>query len=369
MPPTFSEVEALLRSPAADGEFVYYLKPESPLAEAGLRIGDIITAVVRGEETTPIAPKATADLNTFLGAMQPQDDGDTARTLRITRGEAETLRIEVPPTIEGLKVCAVTRGEPAWQRRDDYEGPPDFSALRDGAEITLRNAFDDAPAGFEWTRMRRRGDLLEVDIVFRLGSDGEPDERWEYFTRARSTHRLDKHLSVVRSSFYEGKGADEVRTGSVRLGDDGIWRGVRRGKDGADEDVTLPMETPHLLTTYAAKLLPLTMPLAEGACLTWQHAYDGDAKITCRSRMECRGRRTVKVDGQDLEAWCFGWRLYGDLPLEEDALFYVTDDRRMVRVDWGPGYGYCWAELLDADRWLEGVPENVKADLPGFDID
>ena len=68
----------------------------------------------------------------------------------------------------------------------------------------------------------------------------------------------------------------------------------------------------------------------------------------------------MKVDDEDVDAWCIVQRHYGLDAYGGDERMYVTDDRRLVRVDWGPNYAGCWGEAVDPADVLDGVPDHVK---------
>jgi len=347
----FAKVEAMLQKPEADGVFVTLLRPGSPQEEAGVRLGDIITS---------ISGESKPDFAAFYKAMQPEDKDDkNLRTLSVFRDGVQ-LEIESPPTTRGISVCTVEKGVSAWAQVPDYTEEPDFSALRGGGEITMRNNFGEEPAGFELVEFKQRGELLDVEIVFRLGGGDKPENRWEYFTRSRSTHRLDKYLSAVSTAFWQGKPEKETLDGDVSLEKDGFWRGTRPGKNGAQEKVEVRATTVSVITPYTGLLMALTMPLRKGASLTFMSMTDGSANLTGRDRLECTGKSTVKVDGRNIEAWCFALRHYGTDPDEHDEKFYVTDDRRLVRIDWGPNYGGCWTEAMPRDKIMKTVPKHVR---------
>ena len=350
-PNPFAEVEATLASPPADGVFAARVDPNSPHFAAGLRVGDVVVRV--GED-------AVVDLRSFFGAMQPKGPEDATRTLAVVRG-ADTHQLDSVAGIGGASFCAVKKGERAWEVHTDYEEEPDFSGLEDETEIWLRSSFGDDPAGFEWIHVSRDGAALVVKHVMRLGGthEGQP---WDYCTLGLTTHGVDRTLSVSRTAFFHGLGEKETLVGDVALGTDGWWRGVRR-KGEEDEQVAVEATTPHLLTGYAVMLLPLTMPLREGACLTFYGAGDGVASVTGRGRLECLGRRETQVGGKTVEAVCFAWRHYGARAPEDDEHFYVSDDRRLLRVDWGPDYNGCWSEAMAREEIFATIPEHLRGDV------
>jgi hypothetical protein len=341
----FAEVELMLQRPAADGIFITYLEQNSPFANAGVAVGDIVVAA--GEQ-------ATLDEKSFYQALQPRDEKDKKRMLRILRG-GKQLEIDVPTSAGGYDICAVAKGRSAWDDKPDFQDEPDFSALGDGAECWMRNCFGEEPAGYEHISIRRSGDKIEAALDFRLGGDGKPGKTWEYFTRAATVHRLDRKLSVLKTAFWEGR--PEKRRGEVSLVD-GIWRGVHLN-NGKEENVSYTANSPGVITGYTSTLLSLIMPLREGASLTFFISSDASGIAKGRSRMECIGRRTVTVCGEQVPAWGFAWRHYGNRKPEEDEHYYLNDERELVRIDWGPGYGNCACERMDKERILKSIPKHI----------
>jgi len=252
-----------------------------------------------------------------------------------------------------VSACGVRQGVAAWDASPDPDDAFDASGLGEHGAIWLRNSLGKDRAGYEILTWRREGGLLRVEVHFALGGDDGRGGTWTYSTRALSTHRLERGLPVVRTAFHE-MGA---LRGDARLGDDG-WRGERGGPDGT----RVPLEEPDagpFATAYSTTLLPLTMPLREGARLTFVSAGDGVPIPLGRDRLECVGRGPVQVDGRTVEAWTFAQRHYGLGTYGGDERFHVTDDRRLVRIDWGPNYADCWAEAVARDDLMDGVPEHV----------
>ncbi len=341
-----AEVESLLANPGASGIFLTAVVDGSPIAAHGAEVGDIITTV---------GGESIEDLRGFLMAMQPQPEGETTRELDVRKGDGTdvTWTVEVP--LKGYSHCVVKEGECAWEDIPDSDYEPDFSALADGVEIWLRNSFGDDRAGFERVLVAHDGDLLRLKTLFRIGDDDAEYGKWDYRTRGRSAHRFDRSMSTVETAFWEGSPGEEVLTGDVVLGDDGHWR----GKHG-EKDVAIPAPADTGITPYTIMVLPLTMPLEEGASLTVNMCGEGTGFVTCRGRLRNCGREDVSVDGVTVSAWCFRQFHYG--VYEEEERFYVSDDRRLVRVDWGPGYNNCTAELVDADHVLDGVAPHITVE-------
>ncbi len=343
-PNPFADIEARLAEPSADGMFLLKIAEKGAHMEAGLRQGDIVVAV-GGEPVT--------SHQSWMQAMQPQGEEDSGvRKLEVARG-AERIGAEVPAGLRGLGVCWVKEGHPAWIAREDTDYEPDFSWFEKTPGIWLRNTLGEERAGYERLLMTCRGEYFDLDIAFALGGDAGEGKTWDYRTQSDSAHNYDRYLSVRRTEFHEaGK-----LVGRVALGEDNVWRGVRGSPEG-EKEIEVPFLAPAI-TPYTSTLLPLTMPLADGACLNFVLAGDGSAVAAGRSRIECLGRRKTTVDGEEIEAWCFAWRHYGSRKDEEDEHYFVSDDRRLMRIDWGPNYGNCWCELVPEERVLEGVPEHV----------
>lgn len=347
----FVEVELQLQNPRADGVFVLSIEPESPPAKAGLRQGDIIVK---------IGGVPLADLGLFFKEMQPKRKEDNVRQLEVTRRDHTVISVEIPASIKGLDVCWVKKGQSAWSAKLDYQGEPDFSWITDKTEKCLRNSFGEELAGFEWMRLTRRGELIDVDIWFCLGGGSSKDDLWDYYTRCQSTHRLDKYLSVINTTYTEGKPGGDISMRHAELGKDGIWRGYSRTPDGAEHQVQYPSATESFMTGYGTTLLPLTMPFKPGDSLTFFGGADGEGQSSGRARIECLGKRQVKVLGKDTDTWAFAWRHYGERKAEDDETFYLSPDRKIVRVDWGPGYGGCRAELVPKEDMMYGIPDHVR---------
>lgn len=348
----FAEVEKLLAKPGATGVFITRLSPHAPVHAAKLRVGDIIThagGVLLGA------------LKDFYTAMQPKGKEDATRALTLWR-DGETLEIEIPAGLRniGFGFCFVKRDVAAWDARPESDYKPDFSVLRKGGEIWLRNSLGGDLAGFELLRIRPEGDFIDVETLFRLGGGDKPEETWDYRTRGVSRHKLDKHLSVVRTAFWEGAPKEEKLKGDVELRD-GQWRGVHVTAEG-ERKVEFGPASPHVLTAYTVTLLPMTMPLSAGVSAVFFHSNDGIAVANGRERIECLGRKETVYLGNKVKAWCFAWRHYGAPSDTEDEKFWLDDERRMIRIDWGPRYGDCWCELVAGPGELKGLPAHVKVE-------
>lgn len=347
----FAEVEALLARPHADGVFVHYIKPGSAPEAAGLRAGDTIVQV---------DGKAMPDTKAFYPAMQPKASGKPPeRALEVIRADASRTKLTLPAAVADMHFCTVRRGESAWTPVPDYEEEANFSAFARGTEWLLRNSFGDETAGWERLGIERNGEELSVEIDFRIGGAQPDGKTWEFCKRLVSRHRLDRHLSLLQTTSYNGKPGSEKFAGGVELGPDGQWRGERVDAQGQRQPVHYPASAPQVLTGYAVTLLPVTMPLRKGASKTYFHANEGVGVATCRCRLECTGKKKVKSAGCELEAWEIAWRHYGMRPPEDDEYFYVTDERKIVRIDWGPEYGGCWCEAIPKTQMTKGVPKHL----------
>jgi hypothetical protein len=344
----FAELEAVLADPPADGMFLTWVAEDSPLAEAGVSARDTIVAV---------GDTAVGDKRAFYTAMQPEGPEDDTRSLTVRGLDGGERRVDVPTPLRGWSGCVVTKGKAAWTAEPDTGYEPDFSAFEGGAEILLRCSLEDERAGYEILRIRDAGDHLESETLFRIGGEGPDGSTWDYRTRGVSVHRKDHCLSLVRTAFWEGSPGAERLTGDVTLADDGRWRGVHGKPDGTTKEVDFAAVTPSSISAYGMTILPLTMPLEAGATLTFAVAGDGTGLVTARHRLVCDGKETVKVDGADVDAWRFTYHHYGEYG--ELERFYVTDDRRLARVDWGENYGGCWGESVAEDALLDGVPAHV----------
>jgi hypothetical protein len=291
----------------------------------------------------------------FYNAIRPQDEDDMERTITVVRRSGDREELVVPVQIQLGTYCSVQEGVPAWTDVPDYDGEPDFSAFSDGVEHWMRNSFGEERAGYERVRICHDGDdRFLVDVDFRLGGETEGGETWDYITRGQSVHLRDKYLALRKSSFWEGR--PEKLTGAIELGDDNVWRGIHV-RNGEEKSVEIPQVVPQLLSSYTVTILPMTMPQEEGASLTYFHTYDGNGACSGRARLECVGKRTVTVCDEAVEAWGYAWRHYGTRAPEEDEHFYVNDERKVVRIDWGPGYGGCWCDDAPKERVLADCPE------------
>lgn len=345
----FTDIEARLAAPSATGVLLTMVAPDSPFAAAGVAAGDIVVGI----DGAPTAPSRVE----FHKSLQKGPADAAVRRYDVLARDGARRTAEVALPARGVVPCAVVAGQPAWDPAAADDAEPDFSGLRDGLWIHLRNSLEETPAGYEVLRLRRRADLLDVEVFFRLGGDDGKGATWDYVTRATATLRLERGLPAVATAFWQ----DGRLVGDLQL-EDGVWRGTRTGPGGAIVPVERPATAP-VCPAYIATLLPLTMPLRPGARLTFVGAGDGQAIPVARERFECTGRETVKVDGADVDAWCFAQRHYGLGTYGGDERFYVTDDRRLVRADWGPNYAGCSGEAVPPERLNDGLPAHVRFEL------
>ncbi|MGE0433237.1 MAG: hypothetical protein AB7K09_13170 [Planctomycetota bacterium] len=349
----FADIERRLLNPPGDGLMITWTNPVTP-PPGDLRVGDLITAV----NEAPIENRRA-----FYQAMRPAGDDDTTRRLTLNR-DGTSVVVETATQPRGYSICDVRRGQPAWDARPATSYEPVFDRLLGSREIWLRNSFEQTPAGFEVLRLTPGDRELTVDTLFRLGGvDDAGAESWDYRTHSITTHRLDAQLSVTRTAFREGKPGKEKLLGDVRVDADGrTWRGTHH-HNATKVDQPVEFVAPwRMLTGYTVTLLPMTMPLEEGASTIVVQCSDGIALPIARSRVECVGRREVMVGGQAVNAWCFAWRHYGMRPADEDERFYVDDERNMVRIEWGPDYGGCWCERVESREALGDLPAHVKVE-------
>lgn len=345
-PHPFTEIESHLAAPKADGMMLTSVVPGSPLDVAGLVVGDTIVAIDGSDQ-----PPSRAQFNESIRKLP---EGPDTRRYGVLAVDGTRRDVEVALPLRGVGLCAVTAGQSAWDGTLIDDAEPDFSAFEGGLDIYLRNSMEQTPAGHEVLRVHPAGDgRIDVEILFRLGGDDGQGGTWDYHTRALATLRLAPGLPAVRTAFWEmGK-----RGGDLRL-QDGVWRGERDTPDGTHAPVEVPGGVP-VCTAYMSTLLPLTMPLRTGARLTYIGTGDGLGVPQGRLRFECVGQEAVEVEGKEVSAWCFHQRHYGLAGYGGDERFYVTEDRRLVRVDWGPNYAGCCGESVPRDQVNDGVPEHV----------
>ncbi len=344
----FSEIEGWLASPAASGILLLSVAPSSSFAAAGIVAGETIVGI-DGAAGVPTR-------QAFHQSIRKMPDGPEARTYAVHGRDGVVREVDVTLPAGGVGECSVTAGICAWDATLPDDAEPDFSGLSGDVDIFLRNSLGDERAGHEILRVRpgTAEGTIDVDIFFRLGGDDGQGGTWDYQTRAQATLRLAPGLPAVRTAFWEmGRLAGDLRLV------DGVWSGEKDGPDGTRVPVELASGDVPICTAYMVTLLPLTLPLREGARLTFVGAGDGQAKAQSRQRFECTGRESVQVDGADVSAWCFRQRHYGLAGYGGDEAFYVTDDRSLVRVDWGPNYAGCWGEAVAPDQVNAGVPEAV----------
>jgi hypothetical protein len=331
------------QNPPADGIFVYHV---SNRETTSLQVGDVILSV-----------GGTNNLNnkSFYEAMQPKSKEDKSRTMEVLRNSRK-VSVEVKADLKAFKHCTVRKAECGWELLDDHAEEPDFSAFADGTDHWMQNSLGDDLAGYEHLHVSHKVGCLALEVNFRLGADGDEGKRWEYVTLARTLHLRERGLPAIQSAFFEKRDGKMVRTGDVAQ-QDGLWRGVRL-IDDKEVAVKSPALTPTI-TSYTTTFVPLTMPLRKGAASTFYSMHDGTGEVHSRSRMYCEGRKKVKVAGKEVNAWCFAWKHYGYRPPEEEEKFFISDDRKLVRLEWGPNYANCWSEWLPKEQALKGLPEIV----------
>ena len=345
----FEEIEARLAAPPATGVLLTVVTEGSSFEAAGARAGDILTAIVDGP-----TPPTRRD---FFESMRATGEGQEVRKYNALGLDGSLRELSVTLPVTGVSVCGVQKGARAWDADVPDSTEFDFDALADGLEINLRNSLEETRSGFEILRLARRGDLLDVEVLFRLGGDAGEGQTWDHRTRTLATLRLAPGLPAIRTAHWQGGRL----VGDLRL-EDGVWRGVKSGSEGKEVAVERPATAP-VCPGYVSTLLPLTLPLEEGAAVTVCSAGDGVAIPVSRERFRCLGRRTTTVAGEEVEAWCFTQDHYGPVDYGDAELYFVTDERRLVRVEWGSNYAGCWAEEVPFDELLDGVPPHVTLDV------
>lgn len=345
----FAAVESALLNPKATGIMIVHLEDGSALAASGIQVGEVLTHVGGDEVRT---------LTELVQTVRPIAPGAGVE-LTIVGSDGETRTVGVVAPIGGVEGAAVREGEAAWADADDAPEAPDITSLLEGSDEWFRTWLGDDLAGYERFRVFREGDDLVALTDFHIAGEHE-GQAWDYRTRARTHHAPDESLALRYSRFEEGNGDHLMLRGEARLGDDGQWHGQRGGPDGVLREETHAAEVAPMVTPYSAILLPQTMPRRKGAVLTFPLAGEGRARVTRRARFECLGEQAVMVDGQATGVWTYAWRHYGHSAGEER--FHVDADGRLVRIDWGPTYGNCWAERVERDA-LDAIPAAPKASM------
>jgi hypothetical protein len=253
----------------------------------------------------------------------------------------------------------VEQGKPAWRDLDDSDYEPDYSIVGNDGELWLGTRFGDTPAGYERMSIRRLGEACEFDHLTWFGGEHEGND-WAYKVRVVSRHQLDRTLTTTAMEMVTGVEQEGQTRSVLELGADDVWRGTLTDRDGVEMEVETAVPARAAINTYAVPLLATTLPLKAGARLTVPVITEGDGSVRSRTRVECIGRDRVTVDGVEREAWRFVWAHYGSPNGNE--VFWISDDRRLVRIDWGPDYGGCWCEEIPKERVAEGIPAHVKVE-------
>ncbi|KAF0246122.1 MAG: hypothetical protein FD180_953 [Planctomycetota bacterium] len=346
--PPLDILELALQSPRATGIFVVEVRPGSPAAGAGIAAGDIVTEV--GGAPTP-------DLQAFSKALQPGNKAD--RNVKGTKLDGSKFDFIVPAGRLGIQGYAVKTATCAWRSEPDCPDAPDFSAFGKDASWWLRSSFGEERAGYERIHMKRRGDLVEFDHLTHFGG-GAGEQKWTYRSNVLSTHRLDGILSTISMESITGTKAEGQEKARLALGDDGVWRGYVIDPKGVETKIEERPVVAASLNVYAVPLLALTMPLRAGARRAFPEVRESSGVVRGRSRLECLGREEVAVNGKRVPAWCFACRHYGEGANFER--FYVSDARRLVRIEWGQDYGGCWCEAITKPEAGKGIPKHIKVE-------
>lgn len=346
--PALDELELALQSPRATGIFLVEVRRGSPADHAGFAPGDIVTEV--GGTPTP-------DLDSFLKALQA--DGKGALVLEGVRHNGAPFAVELPSGRIGVQGYAVKAGTCAWRTAPDCPDAPHWSAFSRDSSTWLRSSFGKEPAGFERMHVRRRGDTVEFDHLTHFGG-GEGAEQWAYRAHVISTHRLDPILTTISMECEFGTKGKGQESNRLALGLDGVWRGEGVDGTGAKKKIEEKPTVAAALNTYSVPMLALTMPLRAGARRAFPEVREGTGIVRSRSRLECLGREEVDVNGRRVPAWCFAWRHWGEGPNFER--FYVSDQRRLVRIEWGPDYAGCWCEEVTKAEASKGIPKHIRVE-------
>lgn len=343
-------LEKLLAHPPCSGLCATFISEDPSMEGAEIAVGDIVTKVNGVDVLT---------VKDLLKQLQPTDARDVNEVV-VLRG-SNLVTCKIPVHAKNFEVCAVSHNKPSWETKADTDYVPDFSRLISRGTIWLRNSFEDTCAGYERIHVECQDDTFDVSINFHL-SGGDGEARWHHATRIASVHRADKYLSLLRTAYWVGQGKEETLHGELQL-KDGHWHGTRRTPGGDEQELVRPANRASLITGYTQTILPITMPLIKDACLSVILVSDGKVNPRGRTRFECKGReRVVNSQGEHL-AWKFVARTYGTRPEEECIRFFLSDDRTLVRLDWGPDYGNCWCEEVSAGELHDSVPPEMKPEL------
>jgi hypothetical protein len=343
------ELEKALQSPGASGIFVVELRAGSPAAAAGIAPGDIVAE---------LGGKPTPDMGALMEIIQ--GGGKEPRELKGVKRNGTAFSVQVPAGRLGIVAYAVKAKECAWQLAPDATDPPDFSAFEKDTEWWWRSSFGKERAGYERVYVKRRGDRVEFDHLTWFGG-GEGKEKWAFRGQSITTHKLDAILSTTEMVSVTGtKEEGQVRS-KLTLGADETWRGESTDAKGVTTKIEERPCAAAATSIYTILLIPLTMPLRAGARRAFPELRESTGTVHARSRVECLGRFDVDVKGKPTPAWCFVWKHWGEGGDNFERI-YVSDERRIVRIEWGPHNGGCWCEAIGRGEAGKGIPKGIKVE-------
>ena len=342
----YLEFESLLHAPARTGVLIQVVAAGGPADRAGVRLGDTLTQA---------NGKPLRSLRDLIASLQPiEGEGDVRFDIVAVDGTARVVTL--PRGQAGLSGVGVEQGKPAWRDLPDSEYEPNFAVAGREGEIWLGTRFGDNPAGYERMLVSREGDEWAYNHLTWFGGEHE-GHAWAYKILVVSRHLLDRTLTTTAIENISGTEEEGQTRSTLLLADDNVWRGRAVDRSGNETTVETPVPSRAAINSYAVPLLATTLPLEEGARITVPVITEGDGSIRSRTRIECTGRDLVRVDGLERQAWRFVWAHYGS-PYGNEV-FWLADDRRIVRIDWGPDYGGCWCEEVPRDRIAEGIPDHI----------
>ena len=347
--PTLDQLELALQSPGASGIFIVEVRSGSPAAAAGIAPGDIVAE---------LGGKPTPDMGALLEIVQA--GGPEPRELRGVKRDGSAFSVQVPAGRLGIVGYAVIAKTCAWRQAPDATDAPDFSAFEKDTEWWWRSNFGKERAGYERVFVKRRGDRVEFDHLTFFGG-GEGKEKWAFRGQSITTHRLDAILSTTAMESVTGTKEEGQARSRLALGVDDAWRGESTDAKGVKTKIEERPAATAATSIYTVLLIPLTMPLRAGARRVVAELRESTGTVHARSRLECLGRFEVEVKGKLTPAWCFVWKHWGEGGDNFERI-HVSDERRIVRIEWGPHNGNCWCEAITKAEAGKGIPKNIKVE-------